>query len=55
MCKIVSSSHYERDEVRDVNESNDGSLLNIRADGGVEHFKKGDGCIVLDYALIFQK
>ncbi len=41
--------------MRDVNESNDDSLLNIRADGGVEHVKKGDGCIVLDYPLIFQK
>jgi hypothetical protein len=55
LYKVVSGGHYERDEMRDVNESNDGSLLNIRADGGVKHFKKGDGCIVLDYTLIFQK
>jgi hypothetical protein len=40
-------------EMRHVNESNDKLLLNVCADGGVEHFEKGDGCIVLDYPLIF--
>jgi hypothetical protein len=39
--------------MRHVNENDDNLLLNVCADGGVEHFKKGDGRIVLDYPLIF--
>ena len=40
-------------EMRHVNENGDNLLLNVCADGGVKHFKEGDGRIVLDYTLIF--
>jgi hypothetical protein len=43
------------DEMRDVNESSDTLLLNVSADDSVENFEEGDGRIVLDYALIFEK
>ncbi len=43
------------DEMRHVNESSDILLLYISADDSVENFEKGDGRIVLDYALIFKK
>ncbi len=43
------------DEMRHVNESIDILLLYIGADDSVENFEKGDGRIVLDYALIFKK
>ncbi len=41
------------DEMRHVNENDDSLFLYICADGGVKHFKEGDGRIVLDYNLIF--
>ncbi len=40
-------------EMRHVNEIDDSLLLYICANDGVEHFKEGDGRIVLDYTLIF--
>jgi hypothetical protein len=43
------------DEMRNVNESNDILFLYISADDSVENFEKGDGRIVLDYALILKK
>ncbi len=43
------------DGMRHVNESNGIILLYISADDSVENFEKGDGRIVLDYALIFKK
>ncbi len=43
------------DELRNVNESSDTLLLYVSADDSVESFEKGDGRIVLDYALIFEK
>jgi hypothetical protein len=41
------------DEMRNVNESSDTLLLYVSADDSVEYFEKGDGRVVLDYALIF--
>ncbi len=41
--------------MRTVNECNDILLLYISADDSVENFEKGDGRVVLDYALIFKK
>jgi hypothetical protein len=43
------------DEMRTVNECNDILLLYISADDSIENFEKGDGRVVLDYALIFKK
>jgi hypothetical protein len=43
------------DEMRTVNKCNDILLLYISANDGVKNFEKGDGCVVLDYALIFKK
>jgi hypothetical protein len=43
------------DEMRTVNECKDILLLYISADDSVENFEKGDGRVVLDYALIFKK
>jgi hypothetical protein len=43
------------DEMRNVSESNDILFLYISADDSVENFEKGNGHIVLDYALIFKK
>jgi hypothetical protein len=43
------------DEMRYVNESSYTLLLYISANDSVESFEKGDGCVVLDYALIFEK
>ena len=39
--------------MRHMNENSDDSLWNICTDDGVEHFEKGDGCIILDYPLVF--
>ncbi len=41
--------------MRTVNECNDILLLYISANDSVENFEKGDGRVVLDYALIFKK
>ena len=43
------------DEMRNVNESNDLLILYISADDSVKNFEKGDGRIVLNYALILKK
>jgi hypothetical protein len=43
------------DEMRTVNECYDILLLHISANDSVENFEKGDGCVVLDYALILKK
>jgi hypothetical protein len=43
------------DEIRNVNESDNSLLLYVSADDSVESCEKRDGCVVLDYALIFKK
>ncbi len=43
------------DEIRNVNESNNSLLLYIRADDSGENCEEKDGCVVLDYALIFKE
>ncbi len=43
------------DEIRNVNESSNPFLLYVSADDSVESCEKRDGCVVLDYALVFEK
>jgi hypothetical protein len=43
------------DEIRNVNESSNSLLLYVRADDSGESCEERDGCVVLDYALIFEK
>ncbi len=43
------------DEIKNVNEDSNSLLLYVRADDSGESCEKRDGCIVLDYALIFEK
>ncbi len=43
------------DEMRTMNERNDILLLYISTNDSVENFEKGDGRIVLNYALIFKE
>jgi hypothetical protein len=42
-------------EIKNVNESSNSLSLYVRADDSGESCEERDGCVVLDYALIFEK
>jgi hypothetical protein len=43
------------DEIKNVNENSNSLSLYVRADDCGESCEERNGCVVLDYALIFEK